>query len=120
MESISYRVLKAIRMLLMGLLRDEAARQGRNELLMHVDSQVVVHVASSFDSASRPLMHELRRLKSVLYNRRTHIHAEWVPSVANKFADGLSRRLPSSELQIRRRMWRSVKAGIQAPIDAFP
>lgn len=71
--------------------------------------------------AHRPAMtRELRRLGAVLDNMGLHIKSEWMPSVANCFADALSRRFPRGDLQIRRTVRLSVLDGMRAPIDAFP
>ena len=119
-QSISYRELKAIRMLLTGSLGKQLLHQHHRDLLLHVDNQAVVHVINALVSASRPMMRELRRLKSVLDRNGIHIRSEWIPSVANKFADALSRRFSRGDLQIRRQLRRSVVAGMMAPKDAFP
>lgn len=119
-ESISYRELKAIRLLLTGSLGKRVVQEGHKNVLLHVDNQAVVHITNSFVSASRPMMRELRRLKVVLERLGVQIRSEWIPSVANRFADALSRRFPRGDLQIRRQLRRSVQAGMQAPTDVFP
>lgn len=119
-ESISYRELKAIRMVLSGSLGRQVLAHGRRNLLLHIDNQPVVHITNSFVSASRPMMRELRRLKAVLDHHGLHIRSEWIPSAANKFADGLSRRFPRGDLRIQRQVRLSVQAGMQAPVDSFP
>lgn len=119
-ESISYRELKAIRLILTGSLGSQLLHRGHRDLLLHVDNQAVVHITNALVSASRPMMRELRRLKSVLDRHGFHIRSEWIPSVANKFADGLSRRFFRGDLQIKRQLRRSVVAGMKAPRDAFP
>lgn len=100
-ESISYRELKAIRKLLQGNLGTEIAKRGHENLLLHVDNQAVVHITNSFVSASRPMMRELRKLKLELDHMGLKIKAEWIPSGANKFADGILRRFPRGDLQIK-------------------
>lgn len=119
-ESITYRELKAIRLLLMGRLGNRLALSREQNLLLHVDNQAVVHITNAFVSSSRAMMRELRRLKRVLDRHGLHIRTEWLPSVANKFADALSRRFPRGDLQIRRQLRRSVVDGMEAPIDSFP
>lgn len=119
-ESINLRELRAVRMMLLGCLKEPIMRNGVKELLLHADNQSVVHIANSFVSASRPMMRELRRLKVVLEEMGIHIRAEWLPSAVNKFADGLSRRFPRGDLQIRRQLRHSVVDGMKAPLDAFP
>ena len=66
------------------------------------------------------MMRELRKLKSLLDYMGLRIRSEWIPSVANKFADGLSRRFPRGDLRIRRQLRRSVLDGMAASTDAFP
>lgn len=119
-ESISYRELKAIRMLLSGPLGKQLVASGKRSLLLHIDNQPVVHIANALVSASRSMMRELRRLKAVLDHHGIQIRADWIPSVANKFADGLSRRFPTGDLQIRRQLRRSVQAGMRVPLHVFP
>lgn len=116
-ESISYRELKAIRMLLSGRFGNVLSDFKRSDLLLHVDNQAVVHITNSLVSASRPMMRELRRLKVLLDHHGIRIRAEWIPSVA--IADALSGRFPRGDLQIRRQVRRSVLAGMNAPIEAF-
>ena len=119
-ESISYRELKAIRRLLTGCIWSELVSQGRKHLLLHVDNMAVVHITNAMVSASRPMMRELRRLKCVLDRQGFQIRSEWIPSVANRFADALSRRFPRGDFQIRQQLRQSVQAGMKAPIDVFP
>lgn len=118
-ESITLRELRAVRKLLCGSLGEKVARSGARDLRLHIDNQAVVHITNSFVSASRPMMRELRRLKIVLDRMGLRIQSEWIPSVANKFADALSRRFPRGDLQIRRQLRRSIVAGMQAPEDVF-
>lgn len=66
--------------------------EGVNDLLLHVENEAVVHIANAFVSSSQPMMQELRRLKRVIDMNGLYIRAEWLPSVANRFADDLSRR----------------------------
>lgn len=49
-----------------------------------------------------------------------HIRAEWLSSVANKFADAQSRRFARAQLSIRRQLRRSVVDDMTAPLDVFP
>ena len=116
---ITYRELKTVRLILQGMIGKQVEGLGLNSLLLHNDNQAVVHITNSFVSASRPLMHELRRLKTVMTKLNIHIRSDWVPSAVNRFADALSRRFPRGDLQIRRHLRRSVAAGMQAPRDAF-
>lgn len=119
-SSITLRELKAIRLLLTGALGQKIQRLDVNSLLLHVDNQAVVHITNSFVSASSTMMKELRKLKVVLDAMGLQIRTEWIPSVANKFANALSRRFPRDDLQVRRQLRRSVKDGMMAPLDVFP
>lgn len=118
-QSITLRELKAVRLMLTGSLGKRIVAEQHRDLLLHVDNQAVVHITNAFVSSSRPMMRELRKLKSVLDHHGLRIRAEWIPSVANKFADGLSRRFSRGDLQIKRRLRHSVVAGMKAPIDSF-
>ena len=118
-HSISYRELKAIRKLLMGHLGHKLEQESVQRLLLHVENQAIVHVTNALVSASRPMMRELRKLKLCLDRLGLQIWSEWIQSVANRFADGISRRFPHGDLQIRRRLRHSVAAGMKDPIDVF-
>lgn len=65
-------------------------------------------------------MTELRRLKKEIDVKGLYVIAEWLPAVGNRFADSLSRWFPRGGLQIRRQLWRSVRAGMVARLDEFP
>jgi hypothetical protein len=65
-------------------------------------------------------MRELRRLKKVLDELGLQLSSEWIPSVANKFADALSRRFSPGDLAVRQTLRRSVVDGMMAPLDSFP
>ncbi len=126
-ESISYRELKAIRMLLtkrnheqlnsFGSLLKQA---GVSNVKLWCDNMATVHVTNAMVSASRPMMRELRLLKRELDRLGLHIASAWLPSVLNKYADGLSRLFPRGDLQVRQWLRQSLKDGIAAPADAFP
>jgi hypothetical protein len=118
-ESISYRELKAVRLLLQSQLAAPVTNGEVNHIRLHCDNQAVVHIVNSMVSASRPMMRELRRLKCILDHLGIHISSEWLPSVANRYADALSRRFSLGDLQIRRQLQRSVTAGMEAPLEAF-
>jgi hypothetical protein len=118
--SITLRELKAVRLLLMGHLGRRVRREDARHLLIHCDNSPVVHVLNAMVSASRPMMRELRRLKFILDSIGITISTQWLPSVANRFADALSRRFPSGDLRVRRQLRRSVMDGMAAPVDVFP
>lgn len=119
-KTITYRELRAVRVLLSEPLGKEVVRKEYRNLLPFIDNQAVVHITNSLVSTSRPMMRELRRLKVALDSLGLRIRSEWIPSVANKFANGLSRRFPRGDLQIRRDVRRSEQDGMKAPRDAFP
>lgn len=88
---------------------------------MHTDNQSVAFIDSSFVSCSPAMMdRELRRLNLVPDALGIRIRAKPLPSVANKFADSLSRRFPRGDIQIRLQVRHSVLDGLEAPMDAFP
>lgn len=119
-QSITLRELKAIRLLLMGNLGQELEKRQWKKVLLRVDNSAVVHITNSLVSASRPMMRELRRLKRVLDEGGIQIRTEWIPSVANQFADALSRRFPHDDLQIRQQLRHSVQGSMNVPLDVFP
>ena len=118
-HSISYRELKSISKLLMGHLGHKLGQESVQSLLLHVDNPAVVQITKALVSASRPMMQELRKLKLSLDRLGLQIRSEWIPSVANRFADGPSRRFPRGDFQIQRQLRHSVVAGMKAPIDVF-
>jgi hypothetical protein len=65
-------------------------------------------------------MRELRRLKKILDELELQLSSEWIPSVANKFADALSLRFSPGNLAGRQILRSSVKDGMMAPLDLFP
>jgi len=61
-------------------------------LRLRVDSRVAMHVINGFSSRSPALMGELRKLHAVAQQYRVTLRASWLPSVANVWADALSRQ----------------------------
>jgi hypothetical protein len=59
-------------------------------------------------------------LKKVLDELGLQFSSEWIPSVANKFADAMSRRLSPKDLAVRQTLRSSVVDGMMAPLDSFP
>lgn len=88
-ESISYRKLKAILLLLLGNFGRGTVKEEHRNLLLHIDNPAVVHIKNSFVSASRPMIKELWKLRLVLDTFGIWLRSEWIPSAANWFADGL-------------------------------
>jgi hypothetical protein len=78
-------------MVLMGTLGERVKKEVISLLRLCVDNSSVVHVTNAFVASSKPMMRELRHLK-VLDKLGLQLSSEWIPSVANKFADALSRR----------------------------
>jgi hypothetical protein len=63
---ITYRELKAVRLLLMGNLGQRVKDAGAPKLLLHCDTAAVVHIMNAMVTASRPMMRELRLLKHLV------------------------------------------------------
>jgi hypothetical protein len=118
--SITYRELKAGRMLHMGNLGEKILDLETKELLLITDNTGVVHITNVPVSATQPIMRELRRLKYILETMGVSLITQWLPSVANKFADALSRRFHTDDLLVRRHLRCSILAGMKELIDAFP
>jgi hypothetical protein len=66
------------------------------------------------------MMRELRRLKKVLDELVLQLSSEWIPSVANKFADALSRRFSPGDLAVRQTLRRSIVDAMMALLYSFP
>jgi hypothetical protein len=107
-------------MVLMRTLGERVKKEGISLLRLCVDNSSVVHVKNAFVASSRPMMRELRRLKKVLDELGLQLSSEWIPFVANKFADAQSRRLLPGDIAVRQTLRRSVVDGMMAPLDSFP
>jgi hypothetical protein len=119
-ECSSVRELKAIRMLLAGQLGERVKREGISMLRLCIDNKSVVHITNAFVASSRPMMREFRRLKVVFDRLGLQVSSEWMPSVANKFADGLSRLFSPGDLAVKETLRQSVTDVMLAPHDVFP
>jgi hypothetical protein len=119
-ECISVRELEAIRMVFMGTLGERVKKEEISVLRLCVDNSSVVHVTNTFVASSKPMTRELRRLKKVLDKLWLQLLSEWIPSVANKFADALPRSFSPRDLAVRQTLRRSVMDGMMAPLDSFP
>jgi hypothetical protein len=95
------------------------SEEGRNIFIEALCRQLE-HVTKAFVASSRSMMRELRRLKKVLDEVGLQLSSAWIPSVANKFADALSRRFSPGDLAVRQTLLRSVVDGMMAPLDSFP
>lgn len=69
-------------------------------LLLRVDSRVAMHVINGFSSRSPALMRELRKLHAVPKLYRVALRAAWLPSVANVWADSLSRQSDADDWRL--------------------
>jgi hypothetical protein len=106
-------------MVLMGTLTERVKKEGISLLRLCVENSSVAHVTNAFVASRKPVMRELRRLKKTLDEFGLQISSEWIPSVANKFADALSRRFSPGDLAVRQTPRRSVVDGMMAPFDSF-
>jgi hypothetical protein len=107
-------------MVLMGTLGERVKKEGIYLLRLCVDNSSVAHVTNAFVVSSRPMMREFRLLKKVLDELWLLLSSEWITSVANKFADALSRRFSPGDLGVGQTLRRSVADGMMAPLDSFP
>jgi hypothetical protein len=119
-ECILVRELKEIRMLLMGTLGERVNKEGISLMRLWVDNSSVVHETNAFVTSRKPMMRELRRLKNVLDELELQFSSEWIPSVANKFADALSRHFSPGDLAVKQTLRRSVVDEMMAPLDSLP
>jgi hypothetical protein len=100
-ECISVRELKAICMVLMGTLRERVKKEEIYLLRLCVDNSSFVHVTNAFVASSKHMTRELRRLKKVLDELGLQLLSERISSVANNFADALSRRFSPGDLAVK-------------------
>jgi hypothetical protein len=89
-------------------------------LRLCIDNTSVFHVSNAFVASSRSMVRKLRLLKVVLDQLDLQLSSEWIPSVANKFADGLRRRFSPGDLAVKETLRQSVMVGMLAPCDVFP
>jgi hypothetical protein len=95
-------------------------KEGTSLLRLCVDNSSVVHVTNAFAASSRPMMRELNRLKKMLDELGLQVSSDWIPSVANKFADALSRGFSPGDLKVKQTLRRSVVDGMMAHLDSLP
>lgn len=98
-EPITLRELKPVLFALSGHLGQQLRQNATRQLLVYVDNTAVVHICSSLPWSSRAMLRELRQLNSVLDRMGFVIRAEWLLTVLNWYADGLSRRFHRGDLQ---------------------
>jgi len=87
---INVKEVAAVRFCLLAFGSQLLGKEGL--LRLRVDSRVAMHVINGFSSRSPALMAELRNLHAVAALYRVTLRASWLPSVANVWADALSRR----------------------------
>ena len=78
-------------------------------LRLRVDSRVAMHVINGFSSRSPALMDELRKLHAVAQRYRVTLRASWLPSVANVWADALSRQSDRHDWRIADRTFSALQ-----------
>eukprot|EP00170_Pyropia_yezoensis_P004852 contig_19736_g4866 len=88
-QHINLKEVAAVRLCLQSFGRDLIRPGGL--LRVRVDNRVAMHVINGFTSRSPALMAELRRLHVVVASLGVSLKASWLPSVANVWADTLSR-----------------------------
>lgn len=113
-ESITFRDLNAVRLLLERKLGEATTAHDLKHLRLWCDNQTAVHVTNSFVSASQSLMQDLHRLRVTLPALYIQVKAEWLPSVVKQYADVLSRRFDRDDVTIWWQLLRSVVDGTQA------
>eukprot|EP00170_Pyropia_yezoensis_P003836 contig_16033_g3847 len=88
-QHINLKEVAAVRLCLQSFGR--GLLQPGGLLRVRVDNRVAMHVINGFTSRSPALMAELRRLHVVVESLGVSLKASWLPSVANVWADTLSR-----------------------------
>jgi hypothetical protein len=99
----------------MGTLGERVKKEEISLLRLCVDNSSVVHVTNAFVASSKPIMREFHRLKNVLDELGLQLLSEWILSVANKFAEALSRRFSPGDLAVEQTLRRSVVDGMMEP-----
>ena len=82
----------------------------RGVLHLRVDSRVAMHVINSFSSRSPALMSELRKLHTVVRSLGVTLRATWLASVANVWADRLSRQRDKDDWRLSRSVYARLAA----------
>jgi len=95
---INVKEVCAVRFCLLAFGKQLADRLG--VLRLRVDSRVAMHVVNSFTSRSATLMTELRKLHEVVQLLGVTLEASWLASVANAWADALSRQIDSDDWRL--------------------
>lgn len=76
-------------------------------------------MVNAFVPESPQLMAELRLLKIVLESHGLTVRAEWIPTLAKRYADALSRRICTDALQILQQLRCYIKNVLEVPRDGF-
>jgi len=95
---INVKEVCAVRFCLLAFGKQLADRLG--VLRLRVDSRVAMHGVNSFTSRSATLMTELRKLHEVVQLLGVTLEASWLASVANAWADALSRQNDSDDWRL--------------------
>jgi hypothetical protein len=107
-------------MVLTGTLR-ERVKKNENNIIEALRRQIECRARDKrIRGVQQAHDEELRRFRKVLDDLWLQLSSEWIPSVANKFADELSRRFLPVDLAMRQTLRRSVVDGMMAPLDSFP
>lgn len=115
---INVKELVAVRFCLLAFGPQLAGKLG--VLRLRVDSRVAMHVVNSFSSRSPVIMQELRKLHDVMQRLGISIEASWLASVANVWADALSRRTDSDDWRLHPGVYEAlVRRYGQHTVDRF-
>lgn len=105
---INIKEVCAVRFCLMAFGQQLAGAFG--ELRLRVDSRVAMLVLNSFTSRSSALMDELRKLHAVTQRLNVSIKATWLASVANVWADALSRQTDRDDWRLHPHVYAQLDA----------
>ena len=112
-ESITWRELKAFRLLLESECGARVAGEHVQRIRFFCDNQAVVYIVRAMVSASKVLMKELRILERLLRALKVTVDIKWLPSGENVHADRLSRQWDPTDLQVTRRVLNSLRDSYQ-------
>ena len=103
-QHITYKELKAVRLSLESFLPMIAGKT----ILLHEDNQAVLHILTHLTSRSPGLMRELRKLWWVLDAHDINLRPRYIRTVANIWADQLSRELGRDDWMFNPRLFRTL------------
>ena len=101
-EHITFKELKAVRLVVESFVTQLAGRKVR----LHEDNHAVVAVLTHLTSRSPAMMTEVRKLWQVLDTNDIHLHPRYIRSAANTWADRLSRERDTSDWQLNPKLFR--------------